>query len=286
MSTMNDPTADAKAIVDITREAVGGKLHPIEDRNQLYVTVLPNDYKLATVDMREFGAFPERQRGTVVTQTVQDFARYVERHDDIHRTTVWVDLERHRVVAVLDDHAPSSGTEDLYDTAGWGEHRAELGLILTDEWKHWARHDATLLEQEQFAEHVQDGMQDIADPPAADLLEIVQTMQGKTNAEWKSAKRLSDGQTQLAYHEEATATAGGNGELQIPDRFVLGIAPFVGEDAYRLEAHLRYRVSSGKLKIGYKLIRPNDVVRSAVDDIATRLAAQFVDRVFVGRPRS
>jgi hypothetical protein len=66
----------------------------------------------------------------------------------------------------------------------------------------------------------------------------------------------------------------------------LGLAPFVGEDAYRISARLRYRIRGGDLLLGYRLDRPADVLRDAVDGIADRLGQRFtLDRVFVGRPR-
>jgi uncharacterized protein YfdQ (DUF2303 family) len=270
--------AEGQVIVDITREAEAGKLAALDPMvTPLYSTLTPFGSKREILDLREFLAEPERATGTVTLQTVDDFARYITRHDSQDGTTVWVDMDTGMIVGVLDDHGQG--------TPGWGEHRARLQLKPTDEWAHWTRLDGKLVDQETFAEHIEDGLKEIVEPAGQVMLEVAQSMQGHTKADWKQAQRLSDGSISFVYHEDATATAGGNGELEIPERFKLGISPFLGEEAYAVNARLRYRVTGGNLTIGYKLDRPGDVARDAIDKIADRLAHTFTERVFIGRPR-
>ena len=271
-----DIQPEAQVIVDITREAAAGKLTDL-DPTKLYSVVIPAGFERQTIDPSEYLDIPKRAKGSVVTQTVDDFARYVTRHDSQDGTTVWVDMDRSLIVGVLDDHGQ--------EAPGWGEHRARLQLKATDQWAHWAKLDGRLVSQEEFAEHIEDGLKEIVEPEGATMLEVVQTMQGRTKAEWKSAIRLQDGSIGFTYHEDATATAGGKGQMEIPSRFKLGMAPFLGEEEYAVGARLRYRVNGGNLTIGYKLDRPGDVVRDAIDQIATRLSQTFPDRVFIGAPR-
>ncbi len=269
-----EPTMEAEVIVGITREAEAGKLVEV-DPHKLYA--MARHAERDVLDLSAYLDTPKRAKGTVTAQTVDDFARYVARHDTQDGTTVWVDMDTHRVVGVLDDHGQ--------ETPGWGEHRAVLQLKATDQWAHWTKLDGRLVDQETFAEHIEDGQREIVEPDPLFMLEIAQTMQGHTKADWKSARRLQDGRVSFGYHEDATATAGGNGELEIPATFKLGIAPFLGEESYGLTARLRWRVNGGNLQIGYKLDRPGDVVRDAIDHIADRLAHQFAERVFIGKPR-
>lgn len=280
MSPLQDVPAgktEAEAIIDVTREAAVGELREVDPR-KVYSTVVPEGFAIETVDFEYLLDVPKRMAGTVTVQTVDDFAGYVSRHDDQDGTTVWVDIETAQIIGVLDDHRQEG--------PGWGDHRALLRLKATEQWAHWAKLDGQLVEQEKFADHIEDGLKEIVEPSGPTMLEVVQTMQGATKADWKSAKRLQDGSVSFLYHEDATATAGGNGELDIPATFKLGMAPFLGEDEYAVTARLRYRVSSGKLQIGYKLDRPGDVVRDAIDQIAARLAQTFTDRVFIGKPRA
>lgn len=152
--------------------------------------------------------------------------------------------------------------------------------------EHWLRLDGKLVGQEDFAEHIEDGLQDIVTPDGATMLEVAQSIQGTKSAEFKGARRLQDGNIGVEWVEETTATAGSRGDLEIPERFELALAPFEGEDAYRVNARLRYRIRAGDLLLGYRLDRPGDVLRDAVDTVRDRLGDRFqVDRVFVGRPR-
>lgn len=286
MSNEHTAETDVAAAIAITREAEAGVTRPLDPENQPFLSVtVPNGYSRETIDLRKFRTTPWRTAGTVCPHTVEDLVRYVQRHDDAEATTVWVDGEKRQVVAVLDDHGVDN--PDVAGMAGWGEHRAVLALRHTDEWLHWVNGSGESMTQEEFAEHIEDGQVEVTKPVGADLLEIAMSMQGSTNAEWKSATRLHDGSVHFLYNEDATATAGGAGELDIPQTFELLIAPFVGENPVALTARLRYRIRSGKLSIGYKLDRPNDAVRDCIDLIGERLAAAFGrDRVFVGTPRS
>jgi uncharacterized protein YfdQ (DUF2303 family) len=193
----------------------------------------------------------------------------------VDHTTVWVHQASGRVVAVLNDNAP--------EASAWGDHRLALQLVYTDEWKRWAAHDGRLLDQETFAEHIEESQVDVVEPDAADLLEIAQTFHATTTSSFKSAKRLNSGEVQLEYVEDIAASAGRKGDLSIPTELVLGIPIFLGEEVVRLTALLRYRIRDGKLAIGYKLVRPGDVVRQAIDAVAEQLRGEF-PRVFLGEP--
>jgi len=273
-----DYGTEAEAVIAITKEAGAGELREI-DVHEYYSVLVPDGYSHEMFDLEHKREHPRQAAGTVALTTVDAFVKYVTRHDDPITTTVWVDIDNLFVVGVIDDHAGDAGKP------GWGAHRACLALKPTDEWLHWTKADGTLMTQEAFAEHVEDGQVEVVEPDAATLLDIVTTMQGHINAEWKQAIRLQDGTVQFVYNEEATATAGGRGELDIPQTFKLGIRPFPGEEPYAITARLRYRIKSGNLTIGYKLDRPSDVIRDAVEHMAIRLDEQFHDRTFIGRPR-
>lgn len=266
---------DAQVIVDTAQEAARPE---VLEPDRLYHRVVPEGARGEVIDLERYLPAPRRARGHVRLQTVDDLVRYVQRHDDPGSTTIWVDMDAHLVVAVLNDHTQ--------DGAQWGDHRATLALKATDEWRHWTSRDGKLLAQEDFAEHIEDGLAEIVLPDGATMLEIAQSIQGTTKAEFQSAHRLADGAIGIKYVEEQTAAAGTKGELEIPERFELAIAPFLGEEPYRVRARLRYRIRSGSLTIGYRLDRPSDVIRDAIDQIATRLHGQFEGgRVFIGTPR-
>lgn len=266
---------DAQVIADRAVIAAGPQQ---VDPAKPYTIVVPEGACLEVPDLDKYLDAPRRKTGTVGLQTVDDFVQYVKRHQDGEGTTIWVDADDREIVAVLDDHGADPA---------WGEHRARMGLDLTDEWIHWTAKDGHMLGQIDFAEHVEEGLGDIVVPDGATMLEIAQSLQASTSTQFKSAQRLHSGEVHLEFVEEQTARAGQKGDLSIPKEFVLGIKPFRGEDAYRVIARFRHRIRDGKLALGYKLDRPERVIEDAIRSIAATLREQFGDDcVFLGTPRS
>ena len=228
------------------------------------------------VDLDEdYGTTPVRHRGTVQLSTVDSLLGYLTEHAT-DATTVWVHPTNGHVEAVLDDHT--------LDDPGWGEHRAHLKLEPSPAWQAWTGINGRLLPQIEFAEHVEDNLPDIQVPDAATLLDVAQTLTGRTDVEWKSGLRLDDGTVQMKYVETGAASAGVNGDLEIPTAFVLALAPFRGEDRVDVHGRLRWRARGGTLAIGIRLDRPEDVVDAAIEKVRARLA-EGRDHVYVGTPR-
>lgn len=280
MST--EQTPEAEVIVDIAREAERNLVEVGETGVQNLVLV-PTGQKPELLDLDPYQPVPRRARGTVNVATVDSLVAYVKKHDNADTSTLWVHPDNGKIVAVLNDHGPDGGATN---GAGWGDHRALLTLQPTPEWEAWQQLDGRQLPQERFAEHIEDRLVDIVQPSGADLLDIVQTLTGATAVEWKSGTRLQDGTVQLRYEETMTAKAGQKGDLEIPSVFVLAIAPFLGEPRTDITARLRYRMPSESLTIGFKLDRPEDVVRQVITSLTGRLGDEFgADRVFIGEPR-
>jgi len=237
--------------------------------------VVPAGAALVIPDLRLWRRHPARPTGTYRPATVASFVSYTKHYARVDETTVWVHPTSGKCVAVIDDH-------DV-DLAGWGDHRAELALQPTPEWTHWMTLDGKLVTQEQFAEHIEAGLQEIEQPDGATMLEMAQSFRLTNNASFRTAKRLVSGEQQFLYDETVEASAGRGGEITVPSAFILLVAPFVGEQDRQVVAKLRYRMSGGSFAIGYKLERPDKVVRDALDAVAAQMAGEF-PRVFVGEP--
>lgn len=236
---------------------------------------VPRDghHALLELDVEKYALAPRRTKGTYLPATVEALTAVIERHHDPDTTTIWVHPTSGRIVVVFND-ASATGS-------GFRDHQAVLDLTPTREWRHWTHQDGNLMSQTAFAEHIEDGLPELVSPPAADMLELAQTMQATLGAEFRSAIRLQDGSVQTMYNEDLNTSAGKAGQLTIPSTFTLAIAPFLGEQPYSVSARLRYRLNAGKLTIGYRLERPETVVRDALNTIALELAAKF-PAVFLG----
>lgn len=219
---------------------------------------------------------PSRKSGTATVRDVASFLAYFGKHSDPN-SEVYADAERLTITAVLDAHTG--------DSARWGTHRLSLALRTTDAWQQWIARDNKLMEQAVFAEHIEDHLAELVAPPAAEMLEIAQSIQGATKAEFQSGTRLASGQRQLSYVETTTAKAGAKGTLEIPETFEIGLVPFDGSAPYKLSARFRYRIESGgTLRLAYKLDRPGEVIKAAFADVLAEVAEAIDQTVMNGTP--
>lgn len=238
---------------------------------------LAPDGQVRQVDLTgdQYKATPSMKAGTTTVWDVPAFAAYYAKHAD-PSTEVYADLQRLTITAVLDAHQA--------DAPRWGKHRLHLALRKTPEWLAWLTHDGKLMEQEAFAEHLEDHLSAIVVPPAAQMLEIAQSLQATAKVEFQSSLRLSNGQRQLQYTETTQGRAGEKGKLEIPELFEIGVAPFEGSERFRLGARFRYRISDSQLQMAYRLIEPEDVLRTAFGDVLKAVSEQLEITVMNGSP--
>ncbi|MFB6809449.1 DUF2303 family protein [Streptomyces sp. NPDC056387] len=218
---------------------------------------------------------PARKQGTTTVRDVTSFAAYFGKHSDSD-TEVYADADRLTVTAVLDAHTANEPR--------WSGHRLLLSLRKTEAWEQWLSLDGKLMGQEQFAEFLEDHLPELLVPDSATMLEIAQSIQATTKASFESGTRLQSGERQLKYVEDTRASAGRKGDLTIPETFTIGLVPFEGSEGYKLTARLRYRIGEGQLRIGYKLDRPGDTLRTAFADVVTSIGEQIEQPVMNGSP--
>ncbi len=270
MIDIDHNTSNAQAIVNAATRAA--EPTALDDSVRFHTVVSPDGTvevldleKLA--DEAKFSHTPRRKRGTYKVHDAQSLVAYLEKHADPD-TEVWADAVAAKIVGVLDAHENTDGS---VPGARHEEHRVEYAVLLTEAWKAWAEHDGKLLDQETLAEHFESRSIDIRKPAAADMLELAQSFRATTSLAFESSKRLSDGQRQFEYREDVTAQAGKKGQLDIPETFELALKPFEGADGFKVTARFRYRLSSGRLLVGYKLDRPEDVLRQAFQTVVEKV---------------
>lgn len=243
---------------------------PVEDVEAgLIARVLESGQRLEVVDLEHALATPHACRGAATIYEPADFVSYVNRLGSAS-TTVWADPDRSTITAVFDDHTDAA-------TAGWRRHRAVLVARRDPEWVAWLGRDNRLGSQEEFAEFVEEHLSAIVpsvpgDPEAADMLEVARSFQAHRSASFERGTRLQSGDVQLRWVETTTASAGSKGHLEVPERFNIRVAPYLGVAPVDVTARLRYRISDGHLRIGYSLHRPDLVQQEAFDRIRSIVA--------------
>ncbi|WP_432111129.1 DUF2303 family protein [Streptomyces sp. YPW6] len=249
-----------QAVIDVAMRAA--QPHQL-DPGFIYTLVTPGG-GVQKVDLTgpEHTGVPARKSGTTVVRDVDSFLAYFDKHGD-ESTEVYADVESRTITAVLDAHTA--------DAARWGSHRLELRLRATSAWQAWIGADNALMSQGAFAEFIEDNLVDLVEPDSATMLELAQSFEATTSAEFQSSQRLDSGQRRFSYTEDVQAKAGAKGDIVIPATLTLALRPFEGCEAFRVTARFRYRLDrqKGALTLGFKIERPEDTLTAAFEDIRT-----------------
>jgi uncharacterized protein YfdQ (DUF2303 family) len=245
-----------------------------------YYTVIAGG-QLHKVDLTgdQYQAQPRRKIGATAVRDVASFAAYWAKHRRDSISEVYANRDALAVVAVLDAHGADP------DATGWAQHRLVLGLKHSAAFMAWKSGDARDMTQEEFAEFLEDNRADIASPPAAEMLEVAQSIQAATKVDFSAGYRLADGQRRLSYTETVESRAGTKGELAIPAEIRVRLPVFDGaEVADELTARFRHRIVNGQLRLSYRLDRPDDVVSSAFEGIVAEVGEACATTVLRGQP--
>lgn len=251
-------STDAKTILD-AGAAIGSHMHVVTDDDDF--VIVPNGWKLE--DLEPWHVRPRRRKAVVACTEIYSFERYWSRFADERSVIYWHDLASPpRARAVLDNHTP--------DAPEWGDHLLTFQPEIARQWKTWTAANDQQLTQQAFGEFVEDNLVDVYDPDGARLLEVVRNLEATKNVAFKSFMRVETGDVNFGFSSETK----GSGSIDIPSTFVLRIPVFERADVFELVARLRYRITDdGKLSLRFVLLRPDDVLRAAVDVFAD----QFVE---------
>lgn len=254
-------------------EVIGELAQQAQDPFQLEagnVYVVPAEGGATRVlDTDAYGASPRRATAERTVTDAASFVGYLKKHGT-ESTEVWADTPGSTVVAVIDAH------EGADRPAGWEGHKLRLSLEKSKPWLAWVESDGRWFDQLEFADFIEERASDVKEPASAVLLELAQSFQAKRNVDFESSERMQDGQTQLEYKETIAAKAGQKGSIVIPDELLLVLKPYVGAPSYHVFARFRYRLNGAVLKLGYVLLRPQEILDAAFADI--------VDAIRNGQP--
>lgn len=231
--------------------------------------IVPENMKLlSTEKLHDLTAkHPRRLQQTVMMHSIDSFIEYYKRFAT-ETSTVFFDLNQSCVTAVLDYH--KNPNEPAFNL-----HKALYKFPTTKEWIKWTMCSDKNMDQEEFANFIEENSFEIVDPAPDQMLEITSTLKVKKDLNFKSSVRLQDGQTQYVYEETIQGTAGGAGQLTIPDKMKLQIQPFANGPAYNLEARFRHRIANQKLTMKYILIRPHRAAENAQLDIFEKVKKEM-----------
>lgn len=226
------------------------------------------ELKEIEVDLERHLANPRQTNAAAVMGDDESFLAYVKRHAK-PETVVWCNFDPQTYQlsfkAVIDEHAK--------DVPGWRRHTASFEPMASNEWKVWTDLNKKSMQQIEFAEFLERQELDIAAkegrPSSAQMMEMATNFESSSEKRLRSSTRLQNGSVRLEYidqEDEKTLQ-----QMQVFDRFVIGIPVFWGGPGYAIDVRLKYRTNSGKVSFHYELIRPDrsheDAAKELIDKV-------------------
>lgn len=208
-----------------------------------------------TEAVRKAQTMPDRASGTIVLGALESFVAYCKAAvPSWPDSRVYANPTSRTLTCIFNDHGPTR--------PGWRDFKAQVTANLSAEFALWTKSNKQQMSQEAFADFIEANHADITDSQGDVLLRVATTLQAKTGVEFKSSRRLDNGQVQLTYHETIDARAA-DGALEIPREFALGVRLFENGQGYRIQARLKYRLGGGSVKFWYELDRPERAIEDA-----------------------
>lgn len=276
---------EADAIATLAQAAADPNYDTVNGRKVLWGSY-PQGWDIHVADLEDLQSTPHRKRGIVHVRDTDGLLAYLDLQMgtiDEHGGTavdrlpvIYYDPEKFSAVAVLNGHTDQG--------AGWGDHRAELQLRVTDEWRAWTNLDRSFSDAGPFAEFIEEWRHTIADPTMADLLDLVRSFRATTKVTFRQELVDKSGDRALEYVTETEAQAGAKGTLPIPDEFTLALAPFDGAEPRLVRARFRYRLNGGAASFGVVLEQPALVAKAAFDAEVTRIEQHAPFVLINGQP--
>jgi uncharacterized protein YfdQ (DUF2303 family) len=220
---------------------------------------------------------PTKKRSTIHLDTLQSYIDFVSKYQDMDTKAFYRINNKSglRFETVFDFH------EEKGDAA-WCQDVAIYSPEFNVEWKEWMELDGKSTPQREFAEFLESHAVEIREPSAATMLEVATTLTMKTGVDFGSQVDLRHGNQSIRYTEVTEVNSGKTGDLEVPRRLLLAIAPFPGGPRYEVEALLRIRVQDRKLAFVLKLERPHKVVEAAVQEMVEKFTTLTQVKTFEG----
>ena len=190
--------------------------------------LVPEGYRVH--DLESALLSPVRPRGNVALRDTGSFVSVVKDRKGAS-TRLYGKLSPPSFTAVFNDTTGPMG-------AGWRDDRATYACPVSVEWQRWTASNGKQMNQEAFAQFIEDNAADCVTPDAATMIEVSRTLEAKKKVNFASGIRLSNGQSELTYEETVSGTAG-KGKFTVPEEFVIGVSVLEGGPKYAVTARLQ-----------------------------------------------
>jgi uncharacterized protein YfdQ (DUF2303 family) len=228
------------------------------------------------IPLERFAETPTH-RGHIDVDSIESLVAYAEDFKS-YRSRLFASRSQQKLTLIHDWNESSVEEGD----GGWANHRAVMPLRITDDWRDWLAISGKAISQRHFAEFVEEHLDTIQEPSAAEMLTIVTTISGMRNVKFTNVVVLANGDRQLQWEE--TTDAKSAGDKRVPSEIKLRVPIFFGAEedtTMEIKALFRYRIDNGALSFEVKLLHADKVAdvafRAIVDSVRERFKAESID---------
>lgn len=279
-----------------------GEVQLMEMNNGKKVASVPSNRSLLSMKQIEdqYLAKPERVRGTSTHLSAESFVIHFQKFK-CQASVLFAngDKSRPEVTGVYNYNASC-------DVAGWGDHRAVLKLMLSDEWKTWtaAEHKGKM-SQVEFATFIENNIDDIcakpdltdeknADLKSLSLLlgypfagqqEMMALSRGiEVNEGNKCISKIDPATGAKTIVYENTMNDGQGKALKLPGLFLVRLPIFEGSTDSLLAVRLRMRIDGGSPVWFFEVYQSAKAFKEAYQGICKGIAEATTTAIFEGSP--
>lgn len=212
---------------------------------------------------------------SVTVQALDSLVEYVNRFK-CDTSMLFADIDKNSIAGVIDYHGPV-----LAENVA---HRVTMLLPFSQEWETWTKIDGRLMGQLEFARFLEENHPDIAQPNAAELIEMARDLHAARNIKFTKVVRTDSDNENLIAEDTTTLSSRGSGNsLELPRQFTLRIPVYFGESTIDMTAFLRWKVGDEGMQLGVKLWRPEHVRQAMFKEIVTAVAERTSLPIVFGR---
>lgn len=212
---------------------------------------------------------PRTVNDRVVTDTASFLAETIRRPLITNQSTVWGNRSQGEVTVVYDELVAAA--DDDYTRRA---DRLILRFVPDPDWATLRKAaDGQFHSQDEFGDLIEAAGHLITSHPAAELMEIVDSVRASSKGAFESKIRRDTGAQHLVYSEEVSTKAGSSSRpLEVPREITLSARPFEDYPEVEVTCWLRLRISQGQLFLGLFPQPYEHRVRDAWTHVTSQLA--------------
>jgi uncharacterized protein YfdQ (DUF2303 family) len=221
------------------------------------------------------------------TRRFDDLRGFVEYANTYKQDGSSAFASRERIQVVFDYHGPAS--------PHWCSHAIEFFYKRSTRWQLWEKHNNVWMSQEDFADFLDSGLEEITYPVQADVLELVKNFRSTVNAEAHS--QIGPDGTHFSYQQTVRGSAKKT-DITIPEFLTIRVSPFNGLEVlnallkdemekiptYAFRAKFSFRMQKDEAKPDFKLqlLNFDQAIDETLESVRTAIKALTGIQTYIG----